>query len=596
MTREPGSSSSALWSLIRRAEPSAALLAAAAVAGLAGVLATLLFPLLTKQLIDELGNGDPRAASIATLAAVLLAGAAASALSSYLLVRVGLGAVATLRHQLVDKILALPIPAFDRSSSGAWVSRVLSDCQSSSELASRQAVKLLTGILLLIGSETVLALQDGHLTLMLLGCLGIAFLIVIPLATLLEGLAHRTQDRTARLGSILTHVFSVFCLVFAFVVVVRERARSGQEIEDIRRIGVQEARINAGLEPLMTLALTAAVIAILAFGASRVSHGVMTIGTLTAFILYILNVATPLMQLTQFTAEYQKAKGASARIAMLLGEEEEGRALPSGYVSPGDRGTSLQFVEVSFAYPGRAEARVLHGIDLVFHPGTTSALVGASGNGKTTVLSLILRFYEPTEGVILYRGRPITEFTLAEWRSRIGYVAQGAPIMPGSVRDNITYGLTEHCSEEQVRTAAERAGAWEFIEQMPAGLDTPLIEQGYNLSGGQRQRIAIARMFLRDPDILILDEATSNLDSETEHQVKAALSSLMRGRTNIVVAHRLSTIMHAHCIYFLENGRVSGVGNHAQLSATHPYYAKLVARHFHRTPEKVMLEPMPDAE
>jgi ATP-binding cassette subfamily B protein AbcA/BmrA len=300
------------------------------------------------------------------------------------------------------------------------------------------------------------------------------------------------------------------------------------------------------------------------------------------------------MQLTRFTAEYQKAKGASARIAALLREKDEETSQATAPALECAHGRQLEFVNVSFTYPSGQGTHVLQGVNLVFKPGTTTALVGASGNGKTTILSLIERFYEPTGGVILYDGKPITEFTLASWRRRIGYVAQGAPIMPGTVRDNIAYGLTEPGSDERIRIAAEKAGALDFIEQMPEGLDTSLIEQGNNLSGGQRQRIAIARMFLRDPDILILDEATSNLDSETEYQVKQALASLMRGRTNIVVAHRLTTIMHADCIYFLEDGRISGTGNHEELNASHPYYARLVARHFQKVPEGAVVERSSD--
>jgi ATP-binding cassette subfamily B protein AbcA/BmrA len=405
----------------------------------------------------------------------------------------------------------------------------------------------------------------------------VAFGVVLPLVALLEKLALSTQDRTAKLGGILTHVLSEIRLVKAFTAEARERERSRQEIHDIRRLGIQVAKISAVLGPLISLSLTAAILALLIYGSSRVSNGSISIGTLTAFILYIFNVAVPLIQLTTFLEELQKARGASTRIAALLRDGDEATA---GDALTSTRST-LEFRNVSFSYPGR-ESKVLHEINLVFQPGTTSALVGTSGNGKTTVLSLIERFYAPTDGAILYDGKPIGDFSLAAWRKRIGYVAQNAPIMPGTVRDNILYGLSGAHTDDMVRMAAEKAGALAFIEQMPQGLDTVLSEQGANLSGGQRQRIAIARMFLRNPDLLILDEATSSLDSETEHQVKLALESLMQGRTNIVVAHRLATVMNADCIYFLEGGRISGAGSHDELLTSHPYYARLVARQFRK--------------
>lgn len=567
---------SSLWRLVRRARPSAGLLAAAALVALAAAAGNLAFPMLTHRMVDEIAAGRTATQLIGLLAAVLVGSALASTLSSYLVARVGHSVVATLRQQLVDKMLRLPVAAFDRESTGERVSRVLGDCDSIAGLTTRQAVNLFTGVLMLAGSVGLLLFLDVRLTFMLLACIGTAFVVVIPLALLLEGLARRTQDHTARLGGILTHVFSEIRLVKAFTAEARERARTRREIDDITRLGLRSARINAALEPMIGLALTGAVIAVLVYGTSRVSRGEISIGALTAFILYIFSVAGPLIQLTNFTAELQKARGASSRIAQLLHEDEEDHA-PKDAIRTNTG--AVEFRDVCFAYPGQPNL-LLQDVNLSFRPGTTTALVGASGNGKTTILSLIERFYEPTGGTIHYDGRPITALSMDDWRSRIGYVAQSAPIMPGSVRDNITYGLERSFSDEQVREAAEKAGAWSFIEKMPQGLDTQLVEQGNNLSGGQRQRIAIARMFLRDPAILILDEATSNLDSETEHQVKLALDALMAGRTNIVVAHRLATVMSADCIYFLDGGSISGIGNHEELVASHPYYARLVARQF----------------
>lgn len=573
----PDSSLGALWRLLRLARPSTVLLATAATMTLVSVAGTLAFPVLTRQLVDGLAKGAVDGAGIASLAAVMLAGAAASAVSSYLLSRLGHDVIAALRTRLIEKLLKLPVASFDQESTGERVSRVLNDCQSISELATRQAINLFSGVLVLVGSITVLLFLDAMLTLTVIGCIVLAFGVVLPLVALLEKLALSTQDRTAKLGGILTHVFSEIRLVKAYTAEARERERSRLEILDIRRIGLQVAKISAVLGPLISLSLTAAILVILIYGSARVGNGSISIGTLTAFILYLFNVAVPLIQLTTFLEELQKARGASTRIAALLQGREEN---PAGDAPSGEHAT-LEFRDVSFSYPDR-DAEVLHRINLVFAPGTTSALVGASGNGKTTVLSLIERFYAPTGGAILYGGKAIDQFALRAWRERIGYVAQSAPIMPGTVRDNILYGLNGDFTDEAVRMAAEKAGALAFIEQMPQGLDTILSEQGANLSGGQRQRIAIARMFLRNPDILILDEATSSLDSETEHQVKLALESLMKGRTNIVVAHRLATIIHADRIYFLEGGRISGSGSHEELLNSHSHYARLVARQFRK--------------
>ncbi|RMC32354.1 ABC transporter ATP-binding protein [Paracoccus alkanivorans] len=574
------SGSTPLFRLIRAGRPSVTALIAATLAAAAGVACSLVFPLLTRKVVDTAGSGGLISETMSFLIAALLGATLFNALSSLLLARIGHNIVANLRQRLSDKMLRLTIPAFDREGSGERVSRIMRDCESISALTTTQTVNLITGTMMLIGVAVVLYSLDNALTMTLLGAMIAAFAVLVPLSMLLDGLSRRTQDEAARLSGLLTQVFGEIRLVKAFTAEERESRRIGKALEKLRRLGMRSSTVNTTLEPVIQLAMTAAIVTILIYGASRVSVGTMSVGTLTAFILSILNVISPLMQLTMFMAEFQRAKGASARIAVLLDETEE-EYLTSD-PAPAEGG-ELRFEHVSFAYQADDGDRqpVLQDLSLAFAPGSTTALVGPSGSGKSTILSLIERFYLPSEGRITLNGTDIARIPLQDWRRMIGYVPQNAPIMPGSMRDNITYGLTGNFTDDQIRDAAARADALSFIETLPRGLDTNLIEQGNNLSGGQRQRIAIARMFLRDPRILILDEATSALDGETESQVKASLDRLRAGRTNIVVAHRLSTVFDADLIVFLEGGQVSGSGTHAELVATHEFYARLVGRQNH---------------
>ena len=569
-----------LWRLIRFAKPSVPTLGLVGVTAVLSAGATLWFPMLTKRYIDQLTVGVTHWDGIAAIVAVLTFGAVIGAISHYMLSRVGYEVVAVLRHALVEKLLALPVRAFDQTDTDERVSRVIHNCDSISDLVASQVINFLNGILVLGGSIVCLFLLDSRLTLTLLVCLLASFFAVVPITTMLSNLTQQVQERTASLSGILTHALSEIRLVKAFTAERRERERSREQIDGLKAIGLTLATMHVTLAPLTTLTISTALVVVLALGAARAATGDIGIGTLTAYGLYIFNIAQPMAALTRFASELLIARGAAMRISGILQEAAE-EMNSGGDTLPLDG--ALEFDNVSFQYQG-SENQVLAGVSLVFNPGSTTALVGVSGSGKTTVLSLIERFYNPTSGDIFYNGKPVNDYAIEAWRRSIGYVAQNAPVMPGTIRQNITYGLVGERSDADVRAAAKLAGALDFIENMPEGLDSILIEQGNNVSGEQRQRLAIARMFLRDPNILILDEATSNLDSDTELQVRAALRTLMQGRTNIIVAHRLSTVMHTDRIYFLEDGRISGVGNHRELLSSHPPYARLVEQQFHSPP------------
>lgn len=562
--------------LIASTKPSKGLLIVALLLALAEVGGTLWFPLLTGELVDKLGSGEDVTQLVWLLGSALVALAIAGGLGRYFLAKVGQDVVKGLQKRITAKLVHQPISFFDKQASGELASRVVNDAGVISSLITEQAVNLISGIMLLVGSAIVLWVLDVKLTLVLFGLIFVAFLFTLPIVMKMEAIGRETQDKTASLTGILTQVFAEMRLVKAFLAENREQERCGKEISALYKLGLRAARINVALEPIMSLALTFSLISILGYGGMRVASGDLSVGTLTAFILYIFNVVVPLVQLSGFVAELQAAKGASERIIRILDSDEE--EVQTGRLEPVIEG-AIEFEEVTFSY-GENGAPVLDCLNLAFDVGSTTALVGASGSGKSTVLSLLERFYEPQQGQILVGGIPISDMSLKAWRSQLGFVPQSAPVMPGTIRENICYGLERDVSDEEIRKAAEAAHCLEFIDSLESGFETDVSEQGSNISGGQRQRLAIARMFLKDPAVLILDEATSSLDSETEHAVKESLAALMKGRTNIVVAHRLSTIRDADRIFVLEAGIKSGEGTHEELVKNHPLYSRLVARQF----------------
>ncbi|PCI64741.1 MAG: multidrug ABC transporter permease [Kordiimonadales bacterium] len=562
--------------LVGSTKPSIPLLAFAGVLALLGVGAALWYPLLTGSLIDALGDGSPLGSSMWLLAGVLIVMVLLDGLSNYLLAKVGQDVVRTLRQKLTVKLVHQPIRFFDNQASGELASRVVNDSTVISTLITTHAIAVISAVFLLVGAAAVLFYLDVKLTLVLFGIILVAFLIVLPVAKKMESIAKDKQDKTAALTGILTQVFAETRLVKAFLAEEREVGRSEQHINSLYALGMRTARVNILLEPIMGFAILISLIAILGYGSVRVASGDLAVGTLTAFILYIFNVTTPLAQLSMFVVGLQEAKGASTRIVKILDSQDEKLDAGSAKLPIGK---DIRFENVTFSY-GEDGVDVLDEIDITIEAGKTTALVGASGSGKTTILSLIERFYAPKGGEIYCGDTPVGDISLRDWRGQLGYVPQGAPVMPGSIRDNICYGIEREVSDEELRSAARDAHCLDFIEAMDEGFEASISEQGGNISGGQRQRLAIARMFLKDPSVLILDEATSSLDSETEHHVKEALAKLMKGRTNIVVAHRLSTIVDADKIIVLEAGILSGEGSHAELVASHPFYARLVKRQF----------------
>lgn len=336
--------------------------------------------------------------------------------------------------------------------------------------------------------------------------------------------------------------------------------------------GIREGKISAMISPLVSFVFMMLLVVIIGYGGMQVSSGALTAGELVAFILYLIQIIMPLTQLTTFFTQIQKAKGASERIIETLAAEEEvyeGQEEANGAEGP------ISVEDLSFGY--KNGENVLTDVSWML-PGQVTAIVGPSGGGKTTLFSLLERFYEPQKGMVKLGDKPVSTFSLRSWRKLIGYVSQESPLLAGTIAENLTYGLDRDVSMEEMRAAAAMAYADGFIDELPEGYNTDVGERGVKLSGGQRQRIAIARALLRNPKILMLDEATSSLDSQSESVVQKALSNLMKGRTTIVIAHRLATVVNAEQIIFMEKGQITGMGRHEELLENHELYREFATQ------------------
>ena len=348
--------------------------------------------------------------------------------------------------------------------------------------------------------------------------------------------------------------------------------KAENDVNALYKIGVKEAIFDGLMSPVMMLSMMLMIFGLLAYGIYLISTGVMSLGTLLGMMMYLMNLIGAVPTVATFFTELAKASGSTGRLTELLDEEQE--VLHQGE-SLDLEGKTLSARHVDFAYDDSEQ--ILRDISFEAQPNSIIAFAGPSGGGKSTIFSLLERFYRPTAGEITIDGQPIDNISLENWRSQIGFVSQDSAIMAGTIRENLTYGLEGDYTDEDLWQVLDLAFARSFVENMADQLNTEVGERGVKISGGQRQRLAIARAFLRNPKILMLDEATASLDSESESMVQKALDSLMKGRTTLVIAHRLSTIVDADKIYFIEKGQITGSGKHNELVAAHPLYAKYVS-------------------
>ena len=557
-----------LIKLLKLTKPSLPIISVAIVLALISTGAGLIVPILTRDLIDGSLENFTINQGLFVLGIFALQ-AIAAGFYYFLLSYVGNGMVAKLREKLWERIIYLPLPFFTDTMSGETASRVVNDTNIIKELASERIMDFITGIITLVASIIILFIMDWQMTTIILLAVPLTTLVVVPLGRMMYKVSLKMQNKTADFTGGITQALTEMRLVKASNGESAEIVKENKMINELFKFGVKEAKIYATLQPLVTGIVMIILFGIIAYGGMRVVEGSLSSGTLIAFVLYLFQIVMPIATFGAFFAQVQKARGATTRIMEILNEPiedfEKGQEIDL-------TNKKITFKDVSFNY--EADNEVLQEVSFSAKPNETIAFVGPSGSGKSTLFSLIERFYKLDSGQILLDDINIEDISLKSWRLQIGYVPQESSLFSASIRENLCYGLDREVSDDELWKVVELACAKEIIENLPEKFEAHIGERGLKLSGGERQRIAIARAFLRDPKILLLDEATASLDSQSEGIVQEALANLMKGRTTFVIAHRLSTIVDAHQIVFIDNGKVTGIGSHEELSANHELYSE----------------------
>ncbi|WP_412094117.1 ABC transporter ATP-binding protein [Bacillus atrophaeus] len=531
---------------------------------------SLIIPLLLKEQVELLSNSFSVALLIPLVILIILEFITMS-ISVFLLASVGQKVVKNLRIKLWDKLLKLKVEFYNHNEVGEIVSRLTNDTSVTMNLLSSEIAQLISGILSVVGSIIILCILDLPMTLVLLSSIPVIIFIVLPISKKIYNVSYAQQEKVSKFSGLTNKILSEIRLVKAYNAENKELNRGIHHIDNLYINGLKRAKIEALLIPSLGAVISLTIVCIIGYGAYRVNKGFISSGELLAFIMYLIQIVVPVGTIGGFITNVQAASGATERISEIFNQKEELIIEPA--MNCPDTVSSLVFKGLSFKY---SDKMILNDISFEIQPNMTTAIVGPSGVGKSTLFYLIERFYQPTKGTILYNGIDYMDIELSSWRKLFSYVSQDSTVISGTIKENIIYGLEEETIDDsKIKKAAIMANCHDFISDFSDGYDTEVGERGIKLSGGQKQRIAIARAFLRDTPFLLLDEATANLDSKSESAIKDAIESLSKGRTTIVIAHRLSTIRNADKIIVLENGNVTGMGNHNDLIKESKMYKTL---------------------
>lgn len=543
---------------------------------LIGNTLNILAPLYIKELIDlnNIFKSPHFLLLIFKLIIVLLMQAILSSGGNFLISREGEKQILNIRRALEKHLISLPVQFYDNQNSGKLTSRVINDSELIKNFVTEIIPNFITSLLTVIGTFIVLFILDWKLTFLIFIIFPIDIIFMIPLGKFEEKIVINTQNSLSDLSSITTESFRNIQAIKLNCAETNILTKFSNKLYKLYKLSVKSDTVYAILSPIQNLISFVLIVLVLFYGGYRVQTGTLTVGVLTSFLIYFFQIVSPVNVIMTFYPNCKQINGAVEKIDAIFEEQTE------KYINNKLRPTAKQYCDLeinnlSFAYEKK---EVLKNINMKFPAKQKISIVGPSGAGKTTLIKLITRLYDPLFGTISINGINSKDFDLVDWRSLFGVVSQENYIISGTIYDNLIFGLNNAPADQEIKKALLVANLTTFIDSLNQGIYTVVGEQGIKLSGGQRQKIQVARAYLKKPTFFILDEATSNLDADSEADITQALKLVMHGKTIITIAHRLSTVVDSDIIYFLDNNKIIAEGSHNELLAKVPKYRSFVKK------------------